>query len=87
VGRLLDLARLLTRQGRVQEADQSLAKAEKIAPNSPKVLFTKAELYVKSKRNLEEAKQLLRHYLSLTLTPDDPPKADAEKLLKQAQGS
>ena len=87
VGRLLDLARLLTRQGRIQEADQSLATAEKIAPNSPKVLFTRAEIYVKSKRNLDVAKQLLKQYLSLTVTPDDPPKADAEKLLHQAQGS
>jgi tetratricopeptide (TPR) repeat protein len=86
VGRLLDLAKLFTRQGRTQEADQSLAKAEHLAPNNPKVIFAKAEIYVKSKRNLEEAKQLLKQYLSLTLTPEDPPRSDAEKLLKQAQG-
>jgi len=84
VGRLIDLARLFTRQGKHQEADQSLAKAEQLAPNSPSLIFAKAELYVKSKRNLEVARQLLNQYLTLTLTPDDPPKADAEKLLKQA---
>jgi len=87
VGRFVDLARLLTRQGRIQEADQSLAKAEKIAPDSPKLIFAKAELYIKSKRNLDVARQLLKRYMSLTLTPDDPSKAEAEKLLKQAQGS
>jgi len=83
VGRLLDLARLFTRQGRYGEADQSLAKARQIAPNSPKVLFGTADIYIKSKRNLEVARDLLKRYLSLTLTPEDPPRADAEKLLKQ----
>ena len=36
VGRLIDLARFLAKQGRYQESDQSFRKAEKIAPNSPK---------------------------------------------------
>jgi cytochrome c-type biogenesis protein CcmH/NrfG len=84
VGRLIDLAKLFTRQGKVKEADQSIAKAESIAPNSPQVIFAKAEIYVKSKRNLDVARQLLKQYMSLTLTPDDPSKADAEKLLKAA---
>jgi hypothetical protein len=65
----------------------SLAMAEKIAPNSPRLMFAKADLYIKSKRNLDVARQLLKRYLSSTLTPEDPPRADAEKLLKQAQGS
>jgi len=84
VGRLIDLAKLFTRQGKHKEADQSLAKAEEIAPNAPQLLFARAEIYVKSKRNLDVARQLLKQYLSMTITPDDPPKADAEKLLKQA---
>ena len=87
VGRIVDLARLLTKQGRYQEADQTLAKAERIAPNSPKLLFNKAEIYIKSKRNLDVARDLLKRYLSLTLSPEDPPRSDAEKLLKQVQGS
>jgi uncharacterized protein HemY len=87
ISRLIDLARLLTGRGRYQEADMSLAMAEKIAPNSPRLMFAKADLYIKSKRNLDVARQLLKRYLSSTLTPEDPPRADAEKLLKQAQGS
>ncbi len=86
VGRVLDLARLFTRQGRTQEADLTLARADRIAPNSPKVMFTKAEIYVKSKRNLQVARQLLQQYLSLTISPEDPPKADAQRLLRQAEG-
>ena len=86
VGRLVDLARLLARQGRFQEADQSFARAEAIAPNSPKVLFAKADVYIKTGRNLKVAQDLLKRYLSLALTPEDPPRSQAEKLLKQAQG-
>jgi tetratricopeptide (TPR) repeat protein len=87
IGRFIDLARLLIKQGRVQEADQSLARAEQIAPDSPKLMFAKADLYIKTGRNLGLARDLLKRYLSTTLTPDDPPRAQAEKLLKQAQGS
>jgi len=87
VGKLLDLARLLTRQGRYSEADQSLAKAVQLAPDSPRVIFGRAEIYVKSKRNLDVARALLKRYLSLSLTPEDPPRSQAEKLLQQVQGS
>ena len=87
IGRLIDLARLFTKQGRYQEADLSLAKAEQIAPNSPRLMFAKADLYIKGKRNLDVARELLKRYLSSSLTPEDPPRAVAEKLLKQVQGS
>jgi tetratricopeptide (TPR) repeat protein len=87
VGRFIDLARLFTKQGRYQEADQSLAKADQIAPNNPKLMFAKADLYIKGKRNLDVARELLKKYLSLTLSPDDPPRSEAEKLLKQVQGT
>jgi len=87
VGRWIDLARLLTRQGRYREADLSMAKAEQIAPNSPRLMFAKADLYIKGKRNLDVACELLKRYMNSALTPEDPPRADAEKLLKQVQGS
>ncbi len=38
VGRFIDLARLFNKQGRYQEADQSLAKAEQISPNNPRLI-------------------------------------------------
>jgi cytochrome c-type biogenesis protein CcmH/NrfG len=86
VGRFIDLARLLAKQGRYQESDQSFARAEQLAPNSPKLMYEKADVYIKSGRNLEVAKDLLKRYLSATITPDDPPKSDARKLLRQIQG-
>jgi cytochrome c-type biogenesis protein CcmH/NrfG len=86
VGRFIDLARLLAKQGRYQESDQSFARAEQLAPDSPKLMYARADVYIKSGRNLEVAKDLLTRYLSATITPDDPPKSDARKLLRQIQG-
>lgn len=86
IGKLIELARLLNRQGRYQEADRTMDAAEKIAPGSPRLLYAKADLYVASGRHLDIARKLLERYLSSDLTPDDPPRADAQKLLRQAGG-
>jgi tetratricopeptide (TPR) repeat protein len=83
-GRLLDLAKFLAKQGRFQESDQAFQAADKVEPNSPRVMFAKADTYIRNGRNLDTARNLLRQYLTATLTPDDPPRAQAEKLLKQA---
>ena len=87
VGRFLDLAKFLARQGRFQEADQSIARAEKLAPDSPKLIFGKADIYIRSGRNLDVAKELLKHYMTMKLSPEDPTRADAARLLKQAEKS
>ncbi len=84
--RLIDLARFLAKQGRYQESDQSFRKAEKIAPNSPQVIYARADTYIEQGRNLDTARKLLKRYLEAQLSPDDPPRADAEKLLKKASG-
>jgi tetratricopeptide (TPR) repeat protein len=87
IGKLIELARLLAKQGRYQESDQTVARAEKIAPDSPRFLFAKADLYVKTGRHLDVARTLLERYLASQLTPDDPPRSDAEKLLRKARGA
>ncbi len=86
-GRLIDLARFLASQGRFEEAERSFARAETLAPGSAQVLYARADTYIKYHKNTELAKELLRRYLSLKLTVDDPPRSDAEKLLRQVQGS
>jgi tetratricopeptide (TPR) repeat protein len=83
VGRFVDLARFLAKQGRYQEADESITLAEKVAPDSPKLMYAKADLYIKAGRNLQVARDLLKRYMNSRLTPDDPPRSDAAKLLKQ----
>ncbi|MGA2736319.1 MAG: hypothetical protein ABSG65_02590 [Bryobacteraceae bacterium] len=84
--RLIDLARFQAKQGRYQESDQSFRKAEKIAPNSPQVMYARADTYIEQGRNLAVARKLLQRYLQAQLSPDDPPRAEAEKLLKKASG-
>jgi len=86
IGKLIELARLLTRQGRYQEADKAIDAAEQIAPDTPRLIFAKADLYIKSNRHLDVARRLLERYLTSDLTPDDPPRADAQKLLRKANG-
>jgi tetratricopeptide (TPR) repeat protein len=86
VGKLIELARFLVKQGRYQEADQSFARAEQVAPNNPRLLYARAETYVQAHHNLTVARELLKHYMSMNLSVDDPPRSDAAKLLRQAQG-
>jgi tetratricopeptide (TPR) repeat protein len=86
IGKIIELARLLAKQGRYQESDQTVARADKIAPNSPRLLYAKADLYIQTGRHLDVARTLLERYLTCTLTPDDPPRSDAEKLLRKARG-
>jgi cytochrome c-type biogenesis protein CcmH/NrfG len=86
VGRFLDLARFLVRRGRLDEADQVLARAGKTSPNNPRLMYGTAEIYIKAHYNLDVAEELLKRYMSATITPDDPPKSEAAKLLRQVQG-
>ncbi len=85
-GRYIDLAKFLAKQGRYEEAERCLAQAEQIAPSSPSVIYAKADLYIKNKRHLQVARVLLIRYMSMNLTPDDPPRSEAAKLLRQVQG-
>ncbi len=84
IGRVIDLAKFLTKQRRYEEADAAFRQAEMIAPNDPKLLFERAAAYIQAGRNIEEAKKLLRQYLKSPLTPDHPPRSEAEQLLRQA---
>jgi len=86
VGKIIELARFLMRQGRYQEAEQSFERADTMAPNSPRVIFGRASVYVEANRNLEVARELLKRYMTMDLQPDDPPKREAAKLLREAHG-
>ena len=82
--RLMELARFFAKRGRVKESDEKFAEATQLAPNSPQVLFSRAETYIRQKRNLKDARLLLERYLASPLTPDDPPRDNARALLTQA---
>jgi len=85
VGRVLDLASFLAKRGKHQESETLFEQAEKLDPESPKVMFERAKAYIESKRNLDKARELLVRYLNSPLTPDDPPRQEAERLLRQAR--
>jgi tetratricopeptide (TPR) repeat protein len=87
IGHMIELAKLLAKEGRIRESDQVFAQAQKAAPNSPLVMFAYADVLIKQKRELDEAKSLLEKYLQSPITPDDPPREAAYRLLKQARGS
>ena len=71
-GRALDLAAFLSARGRYEESDQIFRGAAEKYPNVPKVLYAQAAAYVQSKRNLDQVEILLKRYLELQITPDDP---------------
>lgn len=87
VGRILDLAKLLAKQGRYEESDSVFAQAHRIDPNAPKLLYAEAATFIKYNHRKDEAKDLLTRYLASNVSPDDPSKHDARKLLKQVAGS
>ena len=87
IGRVIDLAKFLARAGRYQESEEAFRRAEKIDANAPKLLFERASTYIRTGRNLEFARELLKRYLEASLTPDDPPRKQAEKLLRSASSS
>jgi tetratricopeptide (TPR) repeat protein len=87
IGRFLDLAKFLSSRGRYDESENTFRQAEKIEPGAPRILYARAECYVRANRNLDQARDLLNRYLGEKLTPDDPSRAEALSLLKSAQGA
>lgn len=83
VGHMITLAKFLANQGRMKESDAVFAEVEKAHPTAPQVWFARADTLIKSKRNLQEARQLLEKYVQAPITVDDPPKQAAARLLKQ----
>lgn len=87
VGRLIALARFLANRGRTGESDAVFQQAEKINPNAPKLWYARADVLIRQKRNLEEAKTLLQKYVNASITVDDPPRDKAVRLLKEVGGA
>ena len=85
-GRVLDLARYVAKRGRLAESDALFEQARKLAPSLLRVAFAQARVDIENHRNLDQARKLLQQYLHASLTPDDPPRQEAEKLLRRAGG-
>jgi Flp pilus assembly protein TadD len=83
VGHILVLARYLANHGRVKESDALFDQAARMAPENPKVMFDRAATYIKENREPASARALLERYVQAPLTPEDPPRARAEAMLKK----
>ncbi len=83
VGRFVALAKYLAKRGQYKESEAMFDHATKMAPDDPKILFERANTYINGKRNLGQARELLEKYLRAPLTPDDPPREQAQALLKK----
>ncbi len=81
IGRIVDLAKFLAKQGRAQESDKIFEQAKSVDPNNPTYLYERATTLIEQKRNLREARQLLERYLSSQVPPDNDNKEEARKLL------
>lgn len=86
IGRIIDLGEFLTRYGRYEECDELFRIAGRQSPGAPRLLFARARMEIRTGRNLSEAKNLLRNYLASPITPDDPPRSEALRLVKMAMG-
>lgn len=84
-GRLLDLAKFLFRTGRTSEAESVITQAKALEPHATRINFVLAQEYIRTGQNREEAVRLLEEYLKAPLTPDDPSRAEARKLLEKAR--
>jgi tetratricopeptide (TPR) repeat protein len=84
VGRIIDLAKFVSHQGRIVESEMIFQQAARINPNEPRLLFERASNLIRGKRNLPEARALLQRYVEMPLSPDDAPRDEARKLLKEA---
>jgi tetratricopeptide (TPR) repeat protein len=84
VGRMVDLATFLARRGRLSEAEQQFQRAAKEDPHDRQLLYERARVYIENKRELDKARKLLEEYLKGPLTPDDPSREEARRLLARA---
>lgn len=87
IGHLIALAKFLANQGRTSESDAVFAQAEKVNPNAPRLWFARAGVLIHQQRNIEEAKSLLQKYVHAPLTPTDPSREEAMRLLKEVGGA
>lgn len=87
LGVLIEYAKFLAYQGRIRESDAVFEQARNMHPDAPQLWYAQADVLVRQHRNLDQAKTLLQHYLSASITVDDPSKEDAHRLLKQVGGA
>jgi tetratricopeptide (TPR) repeat protein len=80
-GTWLNLARFYRHAGRLDEMEDAIQRATALEMNRPDLLVGAAELLIDTGRNLPQAIQLLRRYVSSSGTVEDAPVFKAHYLL------
>ena len=83
VGRVVALARILAKRGRYSESDAMFEQAMKMSPNTPSILFDRANTDIEGSRRWMKPASCSERYIQSPLTPNDPPRERAEALLKK----
>jgi Tfp pilus assembly protein PilF len=83
LGRALDVARYQAKLGQVDESEATFVQAEARWPGDRRLAFDHGKFYVEHHREPQRARRLLEGYLHAELRPDDPPKREAEALLRR----
>jgi hypothetical protein len=87
----LNLAYFYRRYGRMESMEDAIRHASAAPMDQPEVLMESANMLLRSKRNLPQATQLLRRYLSSNLTVEAAPAFKAHYFLgtalEQGEGS
>ena len=87
VGRIIDLARFLAKQGRFQESEQISRAPRRSHRTAPSSCSTAPRATSTASATSISRASFSKQYLTAHLTPDDPPRSEAEKLLRQVKGS
>ncbi len=85
LGRALDVARYQAKLGRLDESEATFVQAEAHWSGDRRLAFDHGKFYVEHHREPERARRLLDGYLKADVSPDDPPKREAEALLRRLQ--
>lgn len=87
VGRIVELARFLAQRGRLDESEALFREAARIAPSSPQWKYAQAETLIEARRDPARARRLLEEYLQGPLTPNDPSREAARRLMERVAKS
>ena len=87
VGRAVDLARFLARQGRWAESEAEFQRAARLDPERGLWMYAWAEALTEGRREPEKARTLLDRFSRAPCVPDDPTPEDARRLRKKLEAS
>jgi tetratricopeptide (TPR) repeat protein len=85
VSRHLSLASFFARRENFDSSEKALRAASEVDPADPEILYARAEILIRTKRNLTDARRLLEQYLKTERGPADPGPYEVSELRKKLE--